>query len=154
MACGELMKQKLSDQESHALYCPIKNAKSALFVVASFSVISLASWNGLDKPPAHYRLDELLVVIFVVAVVAQLLVGFTCFRERLLLGIIIINLLTMEVQGFVPSVFSKHVELLKSAKFASVLIGLFVSLTMLIQAARSSDVQSSDTRTGGTPLNL
>jgi hypothetical protein len=145
-----IMNQKPSDHESHARQCPIKNVKSALFVVASFCVIAFASWKGLNKPPEHYSFAQLLIVIFVVALAAQLLVKFTCFRERLLLGIAIINLLTMEIQGFAPSVFSKHVELVKSAKFASVLIGLFVSLTMLTQAARNPNVK----RAGGTPLNL
>ena len=134
------MKQAPSDQDSHALHCPIKNVKSALFVVGSFCVITFASWNGLHKPLAHDSLAQLIIVIFVLAMLAQLFVEFTCFRERLVLGIIIISLLTMEVQGFAPSVFSKHVELVKSVKFASVLIGLFVSLTMLIQAARTPSV--------------
>jgi hypothetical protein len=147
------MTQELSDQESHALYCPIKNAKSALFVVASFSVISFASWRGLDKPLAHYRFGELLIVFFLVAMVAQLFVEFTCVRERLLLGIVIIGLLKMEVQGFAPSVFSKHVELVKSGELALALIGLFVSLTMLIQVARSPGAGPTNARTGGTPLN-
>jgi hypothetical protein len=143
------MKQELSDRESHALCCPVKNAKGAMFVVASFSVIAFVSWKGLNKPQEHHSLPQLLFAIFALAVAAQLLVKFTCFRERLLLGIAIINLLTMEVQGFAPSVFSKHVELVKSVKFASVLLGLFVSLTMLVQAVRSPNVK----RAGGTPLN-
>jgi hypothetical protein len=148
------MKQKLSDQESHALYCPIKNVKSALFVAASFSVIAFASWKGLDKPPEHYSFVQLLLVaIFVVAIVAPWLVEFTCVRERLLLCIVIISLLKMEVQGFAPSVFSKHVELVKSGELASALIGLFVSLTMLIQAIRSPGVEPNNAGTGGTPLD-
>jgi hypothetical protein len=135
------MKQKPSDQGSHALYCPIKNAKSALFVVGSFCVIAFASWNGLHKPPAHDSLAQLISVIFVLAMLAQFFVEFTCFRERLLLGIAIIDLLAMEVQGFAPSVFSNHIELVKSVKFALVLLGLFVSLTMLIQAVRNPNVK-------------
>jgi hypothetical protein len=148
------MTQKLSDQESHALYCPVKNAKSALFLVAFFCLTSFLSWKGLNKPLEHYSLGQLLVVaIFAVAVVATWLVEFTCFRERLVLGIVIINLLTMEVQGFVPSVFSKHVEMVKSAKLALGFLGLLVSLTMLIDAARSPNAGPSNGRTGGTPLN-
>ena len=147
------MNPRPSDQESHAVYCPIKNAKSALFLVVFFCLTTFLSWKGLDKPLAHYSFGQLLIVIFVIAMLAQWLVQFRCARERLLLGIIIISLLKMEVQGFAPSVFSKHVELLKSGQLASALIGLFVSLTMLIQAVRSPGVGPSDARTGGTPLN-
>jgi hypothetical protein len=131
------MTQKLRDHESHARYCPTKNAKSAIFVVASFAVIAFASWRGLDKPPAHSSLDQLVIVMIVTATLPWWLAEFTCFRERFLLGLVFINLLKMEVQGFAPSVFSKHLELIKSAEFASALVGLFVSLTMLIDAARS-----------------
>ena len=143
------MKQTPSDQESHALHCPIKNVKSALFVVVSFCVITFASWNGLHKPRAHFSLAQLIIVIFLLAMLGQFFVEFTCFRERLVLGIIIISLLTMEVQGFAPSVFSKCVELVKSAKFALAVFCLFVSLTMLIQAVRSPNVK----RSGSTPLS-
>ena len=147
------MKKKLADKESHALYCPIKNAKSALFVVACFSVIAFASWRGLDKPPAHYSLGQLIIVIFLVAMVARWLVEFSCGRERVLLGIIVIGLLKMEVQGFAPSVFTKHVEFAKSGELALALIGLFVSLTMLIQAVRGLGAGPSNAGTGDTSLD-
>jgi lysylphosphatidylglycerol synthetase-like protein (DUF2156 family) len=147
------MTQKLSDYESHALYCPLKNVKSALFVVASFSLISFISWNGLDKSLEHRSLAQLLIVIFVLVVTAQMLAEFTCFRERFLLGLIILSPLTMEVQGFAPSVFRKNAELVKSIKFALDLVGLFVSLTMLVQAARIPNDRRSDAPTSGTPLN-
>ena len=148
------MKQKLSDQESHALYCPIKNVKSALFVAASFSVIAFASWKGLDKPPEHYSFFQLLLVaIFVVAIVAPWLVEFTCVRERLILVLLLISVLTTEVQGFAPSVLSKHVELVKSGRLALALIGLYVSLTMLVQAIRSRGAVASNAGAGGTPLD-
>lgn len=147
------MKPSPSNQDGHALYCPIKNVKSALFVVASFIVIVFAGWNGLDKPPEHYSLWQLLTVIFILAMVTYWLVGFTCVRERLLLGITIISLLKMEVQGFAPSVLRKHVELVNSGELALALIGLFVSLSMLIEAARSPRAGPSNAGTGGTTLD-
>jgi len=147
------MKPSPSNPESHAFYCPIKNVKSALFVVASFTVITFVSWTGLDKPLAHPRLDLRLIGIYVLAMVTYWLVVFTCVRERLLLGITIISLLKMEVQGFAPSVFSKYVELVKSGELALALIGLFVSLSMLIEAARSPRAGPSNAGTGGTTLD-
>ena len=76
------MSQKLSDQEFHALYCPVKNKKSALFLVVSFSVVAFVGWEGLHKVPASPSFVELLFAILVVAILAKWLVAFTCFRER------------------------------------------------------------------------
>jgi len=53
------MRQKLSDKEFHALYCPVKNAKSALFVVAYFSTAAFVNWKGLHKAPEHSSFVEL-----------------------------------------------------------------------------------------------
>ena len=110
-------------------------------------MITFVSWTGLDKPLARPRLDLRLIGIYVLAMVTYWLVVFTCFRERLVLGITIIDLLTMEVQGFVPSVSSKHVELVKSGKLALAYLGLLVSLSMLIDAARSPNAGPTDAQT-------
>ncbi len=138
------MRRKLSDQEFHALYCPVKNTKSALFIVAYFSVATFADWKGLHKAPEHPSFVELLFAILVVAMLAKWLVAFTCFRERLVFGLVIVSLVRWEVEGFVPSVFSKHVAMVKFGELALSLLGLLVSLTMLVQSARSPNVGPSN----------
>jgi hypothetical protein len=130
------MRQDLSDQELHTLYCPVKNSRSALFLVASFSVIVFVGWKGLHKPPEHHSIVDLLFFIAAAAMLARLLVAFTCLRERLVISVVIVSLLTAAVTGFVPSVFSQHTEMLRSGKLALSLLGLLVSLTMLVQSAR------------------
>ena len=130
------MRRGLPDQEFHALYCPVKNTKSALFLVACFSVAAFVSWKGLHKAPEQPSVVELLFAILVVAMLAKWLVAFTCFRERLVFSLAIVSLVTGEVTRLVPSVFSKHAELVKSGKLALSLLGLLVSLTMLVQSAR------------------
>jgi hypothetical protein len=142
------MRQKLSDEEFHALYCPVKNAKSALFLVTSFSVVAFVSWKGLHKPPEHPDFVVLLFAILVVAMLAKWSVAFTCLRERLVFGFVIVSFVIGEVAAFVPSVFSNHAWMVKPGKLALSLLGLLVSLTMLIQAARSPNVGPSN---GGWP---
>jgi hypothetical protein len=141
------MRQKLSDQEFHALYCPVKNTKSALFLVAFFSVTAFVNWKGLHKAPEHPDLVELLFAIIVVAMLAKWLAAFTCFRERLVFGLVIVSLVTGEVKGFVPSVFGQHVEMVKVGKLALSLLGLLVSLTMLVQSVRSPNAEPSNAET-------
>jgi hypothetical protein len=138
------MRRKLSDHEFHALYCPVKNTKSALFIVAYFSVAAFADWKGLHKAPEHPSVVQLLFAILVVAMLAKWLVAFTCFRERLVFGLVIVSLVRWEVEGFAPSVFSQHVAMLKFGELALSLLGLIVSLTMLVQSARSPNVGPSN----------
>ena len=134
------MMRNLSSYELHAQSCPVKNSKSALFLVVSFSVVVFVGWKGLHRAPEHKSIVELLFYIVVAAWLARLLVAFTCLRERLVISVVIVSLLTGAVTGFVPSVFSQHVEMLKLGKLALSLLGLLVSLTMLVQSARSPSV--------------
>jgi hypothetical protein len=147
------MRQKLSDQEYHARYCPVKNAKSALFLVAYFSVTAFVNWKGLHKPPEHPDFVLLLFAILVVAMLARWLVTFTCFRERLVLGLVIVTMVAGQVERFVPSVVSQHLEGVKSGHLALSLLGLLVSLTMLVQSARTPKVEPNEPQTS-TPRQL
>jgi hypothetical protein len=65
------MRQNLSDQEFHTLYCPVKTSKSALFLVVSFSVIVFVGWKGLHKAPEHHSIVDLLFFIVVAAMLAR-----------------------------------------------------------------------------------
>jgi len=116
-------KLSLSDQEFHALYCPVKNTKGALFIVAYFSVAVFVSWKGLHKAPERPDLVTLPFLIIVVAMLAKWLVAFTCFRERLVFGLVIVSLVRWEVEGFAPSVFSQHVAMVKFGELALSLLG-------------------------------
>jgi prepilin signal peptidase PulO-like enzyme (type II secretory pathway) len=129
------MSRKLSEQEGHARDCPAKNAKSALFLVVSFSVFAFLGWKGLQKPLALPSLFELIfVVVLAAATLVTWLVRFTCFRERLLLVLFIASLVIGQVARFLPSsVFSSHAETVKSGKLVLSLLGLIVSLSMLVQ---------------------
>lgn len=138
------MRQKLSDQEFHALYCPVKNTKSALFLVAYFSVAAFGNWKGLHKAPEHLDLVRLSFVIIVAALLAKSLVNFTCFRERLVFGLVIVSIVTGEVYGFFPAIVGPYAYVVKFGKLALSLLGLLVSLTMLVQSARTPKVEPSE----------
>jgi len=129
------MMQNLSDREIHARYCPLTNTKSALFLVVSFSVMAFVGWKGLHKGSEAPSVVVLLFAIVVVAMLAKSLASFTCFRERLVIGLVIVSLAIGEVKAFAPSVFGRHVEIAKYGKLALLLLGLLVSLTMFVQSA-------------------
>jgi hypothetical protein len=141
---GVSVRQKLSDQEFHSLYCPVKNPRSALFLLAFFSVTAFVGWKGLHKAPEPPSFVELFFAIVVVALLARWLVTFTCFRERLVFGSVIVILATEEVESFVPSVFGRYAEIVKSGRLALSLVCLLVSLTMLVQSVRAPGVGPSE----------
>lgn len=138
------MRYKISDQEFHALCCSLKNTKTALFLVAFFSWETFIGWKGLHKPPEHLDLFQLLFLILVVAMLAKWLVAFTCFRERLVFGLVIVSIAISEVEGFVPSVFGQYAEMVKPVELALWVLCLLVSLTMLVQAARTPKVEPNE----------
>jgi hypothetical protein len=138
------MRRNLSAQEFHALYCPVKNAKSALFLVACFSVTAFVDWKGLHKAPEHLDLVSLSFAIIVLAMLAKSLVNFTCFRERLVFALFTISLVTGEVYGFFPAIVGPHAYVVKFGQLALSLLCLLVSLTMLVQSARSPNVGPSN----------
>jgi len=141
------MRQKLSDEEIHWLYCPVKNRKSALFLVVCFSVTAFLSWKGLHKAPERPSLFVLLFGILLFATLGKTLTAFRCLRERLVFGVVIVSLVTGAAAGFAPSIFSKHLEMVRSGKLALSVLGLLVSLTMLVQSARRPNVGPSNTKT-------
>jgi hypothetical protein len=138
------MRRNLSAQEFHALYCPVKNPKSALFLVGYFCVAAFGNWKALHKAPEHLDLVSLSFVIIVLAMLARSLVNFTCFRERLVFGVVIVGLVTGEVYGFFPAIVGPYADVVKLGKLALSLLGLLVSLTMLVQSARSQNVGPSN----------
>ncbi|MGB7281029.1 MAG: hypothetical protein WBE13_02110 [Candidatus Acidiferrum sp.] len=141
------MRQDLSGQEFHELYCPVKNAKSALLLVAYFSLAAFDNWKGLHKPPDRPDLVTLAFLIIVVALLAKSLLYFTCFRERLVLGLVIVCLVTGGVYGFFPAILGPSAHLMELGKLALSLLGLLVSLTMLIQSARAPRVEPTEEQT-------
>jgi cytochrome bd-type quinol oxidase subunit 2 len=134
----------LSDQDFHELYCPVRNTKSALFLVALFSWDVFIDWRGLHKPPEHSALFQLLFGIVAVAIYAKFLVAFTCFRERLLLILIIADLVAWEISGFFAAAVEPYAQTLKSITFVFCVIGLLVSLALLVQSFRTPKVEPSE----------
>ena len=108
---------------------------------------AFVNWKGLHKAPDHPDFVVLLFAIVVVAMLAKWLVAFTCFRERLVLSLVIVSLVAGEVERFVPSIVSQHIETVKSGHLALSLLGLLVSLTMLVQSARTPKVGQNEEQT-------
>jgi len=134
------MRRNLSNQEFHALYCPVKNPKSALFLVAFFSVVAFDNWKELHGAPWRPDLVTLAFFIIVVAMLATSLTHFTCFRERLVFVLVIVSLVSDAAYGFFPAIVGPYAHVIKLGELWLSLLGLVVSLTMLVQSAANPQV--------------
>ena len=141
------MRQNLLAQELHARYCPAKNTKSALFLVAYFSVAAFENWKGLQKAPEHLDLVSLSFVIIVLAMLAKSLVNFSCVRERLVFVLVIVSFVLGEVYGFFPAIVGPYAYMLKPGELTLSLLGVLVSLSMLVQSALSPRVEPTKEQT-------
>jgi membrane-associated HD superfamily phosphohydrolase len=134
---------KLSDRELHDHYCPVRNPKSAALLVACLAVMLFVSCRSLHKAQEKPSFVLLLFLIVVYTMVARLLVAFTCFRERLLFGLVVGIVVAGEVARFVPTVFGRYIGIVRPAQLALSLLGLVVCLTMLVQSARGPDADQA-----------
>lgn len=133
------MKLNPSDREIHALYCPVKNTKSAMFLVACFAIFSTVNWKNLHKVPERPDLIEILFALIVVVMLAKWMLNFTCFRERLVFGLVIVSMVVGEAGKIAPSAFNQHFETVRYGHLALSLLGLIVSLSMLIHSVEPPD---------------
>lgn len=141
------MMYKLSNQELHTRYCPIRNSIGALFFVACLSILAFGSWNGLRQTPDHHKLFVPLFLILTFTLLARPLAAFTCFRERLVIGLVVFVLVADEVVRFMPTVSRQYVQLAKRTELTLLLLGLVVTLTMLAQSVRSPRVERAKPET-------
>ena len=131
------MSPRLSEREFHSLYCPVKHTKSALFLVAFFSLETYLGWKDLHKPFPRLDITELLFALVVVVLLARWLVFFTCFRDRLVLGIPLVSLAASEICKSLPGIMAPYNPFVRHVKLGLSILGLFVSLTMLIRSSRT-----------------
>jgi hypothetical protein len=138
------MWEQLSAYEFHELYCPRKNTKSALLLVALFSLETFQGWKRLHKAPDRPDLITLASLIILTVLLAKSLVNFTCFRERLIFILILVGLVADYVFEFYPAIIGTHVLLANSIISSLWTLALLVSLTMLFQSFRSPRIQMTD----------
>lgn len=141
--------RNLTKEQLHARYCPVKNPRAALFLVGCFSLLVLLAWTDLHKPAEQKSLIELPFAALVVAACANWMVAFRCFRERVVLGIVIVTLTAGEITGLFSAINYRSVELIRFLNLILEGIGLLVSLSLLVSATRKPNIGVSSERTSG-----
>ena len=122
-----------SAQNLHPQYCPARNKRIALILVGCFSILVFVGWTGLHKAFQRPSLIDLPFALFAVTFCTKGFVIFKCFRERLLLALVIANIVVGEAYGYLATIERPYAELIRTGELSLAALGLLVSLSMLFQ---------------------
>jgi hypothetical protein len=132
--------QSKPNDEVHARFCAVKNARVATFLVGFFTLEVFLGWRGLGKPFTEHGLNDLLFRIVLWSIVLfPLLVRISkCFPERFILGIVMIKIVAGWVFEYAPNVFDPVAGLVRPCSLALDIVALLTSLALLVSSLSSS----------------
>lgn len=148
------MTQTIAIEQLHRRYCPVKNTTVALLLVGFFLLLVCVAWRGLHNPAQHWGLVELPFFVLVMAICAYCLRAFKCFRERLVLGLVMACIVGGAIAGFSPSITFRSVESIRLSKLILEVICLIVSFSLLVSSMRNPNIgASAEQMSGGRLIN-
>lgn len=122
----------------HFRFCAVRNRRESLYFLFACLLLTLFGWRNLDKP---YPGDQSLFILLfghliALALLAQLMVILKCFRERLVLGLIMSASAISLVRGLLPSIAAPSTRLIRETSFLLWALASLVSLTMFLSARK------------------
>jgi hypothetical protein len=133
----EITQSKPND-EVHARFCAIKNARIAAFLVGFFTLEVFLIWRELGKPFVEHSLYDLLFRIVLWSVLFPILFRISrCFPERFILGIVMIGTVTGWVFEYAPNVVDPIAGLVRQCNLALYILALLTSLALLVSSLSS-----------------
>jgi hypothetical protein len=115
----------------------MRSVPVALGFVAFCALGTALSWRVLGQEGSQGGTSFLFGDIIVIAVLAQVFAKFSCVRERLVLGLLIVRFAAGVATKVAPTLFGQAGDLLKRANFAVWAVALAVSLSILYSSLRS-----------------
>src|SRR5260370_5304698 len=104
------MARTRSDEEFHARHCAVRDVRSALVFVFFCALEVYLSWRALGKTVPRYGLLGILRDVAVIAACFKLLAMYRCFRERFVVGLIMLRFVIGLIFGFISIFFSQAVS--------------------------------------------
>jgi hypothetical protein len=98
--------------------------------------VVVLSWKGIGQPVPKRDVIFLVTCLFAVVWLAQLLVSFKCIRERMALGILIIQFSITLIRNMAGTVFGFEGHPLNRTRFVLWVILLGLGLSMLYSSLR------------------
>jgi hypothetical protein len=142
-----LMIRDQSNEEFHARNCAIANSRTSIVFVAFCALEVYLSWRVLGKAFSPYNLVGVFRDIVMIMVCVKLLLIFRCFRERSVVGIVMLRYVISLASGFVPTLFNQAAGPIRSADLALWVLALIISLSMFVQSAQNPHIESQDGET-------
>lgn len=136
-----------SNEEAHARFCALRNVPSAVTLVAFCVLEVLLSRRELGRTFPASNLPLVVEGLVGIAVCIKLFQIFRCFRERLIISIIMIRVTIGLVSAASPDLLSSFAVAIREGVLALWAVALLVSLSVLPAAVRSTRVA---VREGGT----
>ena len=130
------MESSVQPEDIHSHWCANRSTASALGFVAFCFLGLILSWRVLGRNIAANNTSHLVADMIVIAVLAQVFAKFTCLRERLVLGLLIIRFgigLALGLPAFANQVGG---DLWKHVSECLWIVALIVSFTMLYSSFR------------------
>lgn len=138
---------KQTDRDFHSQNCAITNIRTSMIFVAFCGLEAFLSWRVLGNAFPEYNLLNVLRDFVVIAVCAKFLLMFRCSRERFVVSLVILRYVIGLTSASMPTVVNRVAGLVRIGDFALWVLALIVSLSMLVQAARSPNAKSQNGKT-------
>ncbi len=140
---GEAMDKLTRDQSDelyHRQYCTMSNTRVALTLTLSLVLVVFVSWIDVSKPVQRISLFNLVLLISVEIMLARGLAIFRCFRERLILGVIMTTLAISVVSELLHFRNESNAELINYSEFGLWVLALLLSLSALVNSVMRPNI--------------
>jgi hypothetical protein len=120
----------------HTRWCANRSMPTAIGFVTFCVLGAVLAWRVLGQEGVAHRTTALFGDLIVITVLAQVFAKFSCVRERLVLGLLILRFGVAFVAKVAPALFGETGYLVRRASFGLWVLALAVSLSMLYSALR------------------
>jgi hypothetical protein len=134
----------------HSRFCAVRNKRESIYFLVACLLLTLYGWRNLGKA---YPIGQSLFILLLghltaLALLTQLMVVLKCFRERLVLGLIMATSAIGLIRGLLPSLTAAATPLVRESCFFLWAASSLVSLTMLLSAYNSKGANAPSPGTG------
>jgi hypothetical protein len=128
-----------TNEEIHARICPVRNVRSAIFLLGFFSYAVFLNWRAVGKPFLEHSLYDLFfrIALFSIVLFPGLLNISRCVPERFILGIMTIQFVAGWVIEFAPTIVGPTAGLVRQCNLALSILAFLISLTMVVSSPSS-----------------
>jgi hypothetical protein len=108
------MDSSIQSEDVHSRWCANRSTPASLAFVAFCALGAILGWRVLGQEGLAHSTSLLFGDLIVIAVLAQVFSKFSCVRERLVLGLLIVRFAVGFATKVVPTLLGQAGDLLKA----------------------------------------